>query len=32
MEQLLQTMPGSDIFSLIDSFSGYNEVPVSEED
>jgi hypothetical protein len=32
MEQLLQTMSGSDIFSLLDGFSGYNQVLVSEED
>jgi hypothetical protein len=32
MEQLLQTMSGSKIFSLLDGFSGYNQVLVSEED
>jgi hypothetical protein len=32
MEQLLQTMSGSEIFSLLDGFSGYNQVLVSEED
>jgi hypothetical protein len=32
MEQFLQTMSGSKIFSLLDSFSGYNQVLVSEED
>jgi hypothetical protein len=32
MEQLLQTVSGSDIFSLLDGFSGYNQVLVSEED
>jgi hypothetical protein len=32
MEQLLQTMSGSQIFSLLDSFSCYNQVLVSEED
>jgi hypothetical protein len=32
MEQLLQTISGSNIFSLLESFSGYNQVLVSEED
>jgi hypothetical protein len=32
MEQLLQTVSGSEIFSLLDDFSGYNQVLVSEED
>jgi hypothetical protein len=32
MEQLLQTISGCDIFSLLDGFSGYNQVLVSEED
>jgi hypothetical protein len=32
MEKLLQTMSGSEIFSLLDGFSGYNQVLVSEED
>jgi hypothetical protein len=32
MEQLLQTVSGSNIFSLLDGFSGYNQVLVSEED
>jgi hypothetical protein len=32
MEQLLQTVSGSEIFSLLDGFSGYNQVLVSEED
>ena len=32
MEQLLQTIFGSDIFSLLDGFSDYNQVLVSEED
>ena len=31
MEQLLQTVLGSEIFSLLDGFSGYNQVLVSEE-
>jgi hypothetical protein len=31
MEKLLQTMSGSDIFSLLDGFSGYNQVLVLEE-
>jgi hypothetical protein len=32
MEQLLQTVSGSEIFSLLDRFSGYNQVLVLEED
>jgi hypothetical protein len=32
MEKLLQTMSGSHIFSLLDGFSGYNQVLVSKED
>jgi hypothetical protein len=32
MEQLLQTMSGFEIFSLLYGFSGYNQVLVSEED
>jgi hypothetical protein len=32
MEQLLQTVSGYEIFSLLDGFSGYNQVLVSEED
>jgi hypothetical protein len=32
MEKLLQTMSGLEIFSLLDGFSGYNQVLVSEED
>jgi hypothetical protein len=32
MEQLLQTVSGSEIFSLLDGFSGYNQVLISEED
>jgi hypothetical protein len=32
MEQLLQTLSGSDIFSLLDGFSSYNQVLVLEED
>jgi hypothetical protein len=32
MEKLLQTVSGYDIFSLLDGFSGYNQVLVSEED
>ena len=32
MEKLLQTISGSDFFSLLDSFSRYNQVLVSEED
>jgi hypothetical protein len=32
MKQLLQVMSGSKIFSLLDGFSGYNQVLDSEED
>jgi hypothetical protein len=32
MEQLLQTVSGSKIFSLLDNFSSYNQVLVSKED
>jgi hypothetical protein len=32
MEQILQTVSGSEIFSLMDGFSGYNHVLVLEED
>ena len=32
MEQLLQMVFGSEMFSLLDGFSGYNQVLVSEED
>jgi hypothetical protein len=32
MEKLLQTVSSSDIFSLLDDFSGYNQVLVLEED
>jgi len=32
MEQLLQTVSGSDIFSLLDGFSGYNQQLVAKED
>jgi hypothetical protein len=32
MEKLLETVSGSDIFSLLDGFSGYNQVLVPEED
>jgi hypothetical protein len=32
MEQLLQTVFGSEIFSLVDGFSGYNQVLVSKDD
>jgi hypothetical protein len=32
MEQLLQTVSVLEIFSLLDDFSGYNQVLVSEED
>jgi hypothetical protein len=31
MEQLLQTVFGSEVFSLLDGFSGYNQVLVLEE-
>ena len=32
MEQLLQMVSGSELFSLLDGFSGYNKVLVAEED
>ena len=32
MEQLLQLVSGSELFSLLDGFSGYNQVLVAEED
>ena len=32
MEQILQMVLGSEIFSLLDGFSGYNQVLVAEED
>ena len=32
MEQLLQMVSGSKLFSLLDGFSGYNQVLVAEED
>ena len=32
MEQLLQMVSGSKLFSLLDGFSGYNEVLVAKED
>jgi hypothetical protein len=32
LEKLLQTVSGSKIFSLLNNFSGYNQVLVSEED
>ena len=32
MEQLLQMVPGSELFSLLDKFLGYNQVLVAEED
>ena len=32
MEQLLQMVSGSEMFSLLDGFSGYNQVLVAEED
>jgi hypothetical protein len=32
MEQLLETIYGSEIFSLLNGFSGYNQVLVLEED
>ena len=32
MEQLLQMVSGSELFSLLDGFSGYNQVLVAEED
>ena len=32
MEQLLQMVSGSELFSLLDGFSGYNQVLVAKED
>ena len=32
MEQILQMVWGSELFSLLDGFSGYNQVLVAEED
>ena len=32
MEELLQMVSGSELFSLLDGFSGYNQVLVAEED
>ena len=32
MEQILQMVSGSELFSLLDIFSGYNTVLVSEQD
>ena len=32
MEQILQMVLGSKLFSLLDGFSGYNQVLVAEED
>ena len=32
MEQLLQMVSGSELLSLLDGFSGYNQVLVAEED
>ena len=32
MEQILQMVLGSELFSLLDGFSGYNQVLVVEED
>ena len=32
MEQILQMVSGSKLFSLLDGFSGYNQVLVAEED
>ena len=32
MEQILQMVSGSELFSLLDGFSGYNQVLVAEED
>ena len=32
MEQLLQMVSGSELFSLLDGFSGYNQALVAEED
>ena len=31
-EQILQMVSGSELFSLLDGFSGYNQVLVAEED
>ena len=31
MEQILQMVSGSELFSLLDGFSGYNQVLVAEE-
>ena len=32
MEQILQMVSGSELFSLLDGFLGYNQVLVAEED
>jgi hypothetical protein len=32
MEQILQLVSGSELFSLLDGFSGYNQVLVAEPD
>ena len=32
MEQILEMVSGSELFSLLDGFSGYNQVLVAEED
>ena len=32
MEQILQMVSGSELFSLLDGFSGYNQVLVAEEE
>jgi hypothetical protein len=32
IEQVMQTVSGVDIFSLMDGFSGYNQVLVSKEE
>ena len=32
MEQILQMVSGSELFSLLDGFSGYNQVLVAEQD
>ena len=32
MEQILQMVSSSELFSLLDGFSGYNQVLVAEED
>ena len=32
MEKILQTVSGSELFLLLDGFSGYNQVLVAEED